>query len=114
MVRLLRLAKDYYKKRKTYIFCDNLKMHYSQEVKSAAHRNNQVLLFNASYCSPLNPIERLWLHAKRIFARGVIENTDFKSEAQVTAMVEKSLISVPAEYLRKHIRRCYIRMRSAI
>lgn len=63
----------------------------------------QHLIFNASYSSELNPIERLWALAKRIFGREVTRECDFKSQTEVEAFVEKSLVQVPKESLRLHV-----------
>ena len=52
-------------KQKTYILMDNLQAHHNPAVTNKAREYNQVLLYNATYSSHLNPIERLWALAKR-------------------------------------------------
>ena len=62
----------------TFIFLDNIRLHYSKEIQDSARKNNQKFYFNASYSSRLNPIERLWAFAKRIFQRDIISESEFK------------------------------------
>ena len=64
-VDFLRSLRTRMKRQKTYIFLDNLQVHHTYIVRDNAFKNNQVLIFNASYSSHLNPIERLWAVAKR-------------------------------------------------
>ncbi len=61
-----------------FIFWDNLKAHHSKEVKLAAERNNQKLLFNGSYSSQFNPIESLWAYSKRYFRKQMMSVVDYK------------------------------------
>jgi len=44
-------------------------MHYNKEFKALVKSHGHELIYNASYQSPLNPIERLWAIAKRSFGR---------------------------------------------
>ena len=67
-------------RRKTYVFLDNLNIHHSYIVKERARINRQELIFNAAYSSEINPIERLWALAKRIFARDLITEANFKDK----------------------------------
>ncbi|MFN9898890.1 MAG: transposase [bacterium] len=53
------------KRARTFVFLDNLVLHHTVLVREKAKSNLQELVFNASYSSPLNPIERLWALAKR-------------------------------------------------
>ncbi len=46
-------------------FLDNLQVQHTHIVWDNAFKNNQVLIFNASYSSHFNPIESLWAVAKR-------------------------------------------------
>jgi len=71
-VVFLKKVRKYNKGRKTYIFLDNLTVHYTDVVKSAAKKYNQELIFNANYSSQLNPIESLWGMSKRHFSRSRI------------------------------------------
>jgi len=93
----------------TYIFLDNLRLHHSNALKDVVRRNNQELVFNASYSSPLNPIERLWAYAKKIFGRSMISDCITFEQTQVTAFVERSLIQVSSASLAKHVQHCLLR-----
>ena len=53
------------KRARTFVFLDNLTLHHTVLVREKAKSNNQELVFNASYSSHLNQIERLWARAKR-------------------------------------------------
>ena len=77
-VDFLRALRTRMKKQKTYIFLDNLQVHHTHVVRENAFKNNQVLIFNASYSSHLNPIERLWAVAKRQFIKDCVTDADFR------------------------------------
>ncbi len=68
------------KRQKTYVFLENLQIHHTRIVMDNAFKNNQVLIFNASYSSYLNPIERLWEVAKRQFIKDCITDADFRMQ----------------------------------
>jgi len=74
---------------------DNLKLHYNKTFTTTCATNNHHLIYNAIYSSELNPIERLWALAKRDFGRHLVADSNFKSQAEVRAFVEMSLIKVP-------------------
>ena len=59
-VDFLRNLKSRMRGEKTYVFLDNLRIQHTLIIASKAQANNQVLIFNASYSSQLNSIERLW------------------------------------------------------
>jgi transposase len=77
-VDFLRSLRTRMKRQKTYIFLDNLQVHHTHIVRDNAFKNNQVLIFNASYSSHLNPIERLWAVAKRKFIKDCVTDADFR------------------------------------
>jgi len=54
-----------FSRKSKYVFLDNLKLHHAQHIKAFARSLNLHLIFNASYSSEYNPIERLWAFAKR-------------------------------------------------
>ena len=97
-------------KRKVFIFLDNLRLHHMKAVKAEARRRNQEFIFNASYSSEFNPIERLWALAKHRFSREIITESTWKSQAEVEALVLRSLLTVPAIYLSNHVDSCIRRM----
>ena len=77
-VDFLRSLRTRMKRQKTYIFLDNQQVHHTHIVRDNAFKNNQVLIFNASYSSHLNPIERLWAVAKRQFIKDCVTDADFR------------------------------------
>lgn len=89
---------------------DNLRMHYAQPVKELAAALRFELLYNASYSSHLNPIERLWALSKRRFGSAVLTDVDLKSKSDVQAFIAKSLIEVPRISLQRHILTCMLRI----
>ena len=91
------------KKQKTYIFLENLQVHHTHLVKDNAVKNNQVLIFNASYSSHWNPIERLWAVAKRQFIKDCVTDADFRMQEEVKALVKKSILEASSETLEKHV-----------
>ena len=91
------------KKQKTYIFIDNLQLHYTHVVKDNAVNNNQVLIFNSSYYSHLNPIEPLWEVSKRQFIKDCVTDADFRLQEEVKALVKKSILEASSETLEKHV-----------
>lgn len=105
-VDFLRALRTRMKKQKTYIFLDNLQVHHTHLVKDNAVKNNQVLIFNASYSSHLNPIERLWAVAKRQFTKDCVTDADFRLQEEVKALVKKSILEASSETLEKHVFSC--------
>ena len=64
----LRLVARRMRRRKCYMMVDNLGVHRTQDVKKQAKRSNVELIFNGTYSSEYNPIERLWAWSKRHFS----------------------------------------------
>ena len=83
-------------------------------MRENAFQNNQVLIFNASYSSHLNPIERLWAVAKRQFIKDCVTHADFRLQEEVKALVKKSIIEASSETLEKHIYACLKLMKSDV
>lgn len=94
------------KRRKTFIFLDNLTLHHTIAVRNQAKDNNQELYFNAAYSSHLNPIERLWALAKRQFRKDCITAVDFASQAEIQALVAKNVLEASRSCLEKHVHVC--------
>ncbi len=67
-------------RQKTFVFLDNLQVHHTLIVRDKAFKNHQVLIFNASVSSHLNPIERLWAVAKRQFIKDCVTDADFRMQ----------------------------------
>ena len=89
-------------------------MHHTHIVKDNAFKNNQVLIFNASYSSHLNPIERLWAVAKRQFIKDCVTDADFRLQEEVKALVKKSILEASSETLEKHVYSCLKLMKSDV
>ncbi len=79
------------------VFLDNLRVHHSKRVKDYCSKNRIELLFNASYSSEVNPIERLWSLSKRNFSRHLIDPNSTQSNQQhITHLVRSSITSAPS------------------
>jgi transposase len=105
-VDFLRNLKSRMRGEKTYVFLDNLRIHHTLIIASKAQANNQVLIFNASYSSQLNPIERLWAIAKRQFVKDCVTDVDFKQQEEIKAFVKKNILEASPETLEKHVFAC--------
>ena len=105
-VDFLRNLKSRMRGEKTYVFLDNLRINHTLIIASKAQANNQVLIFNASYSSQLNPIERLWAIAKRQFVKDCVTDVDFKQQEEIKAFVKKNILEASPETLEKHVFAC--------
>ena len=92
--------------KRIHLLVDNLGVHRTYAVQTAARKANIVLIFNASYSSEVNPIERVWSIAKRSFATKVLSITNFKSESIILQAINESINEVSAKTLELHVRRC--------
>lgn len=99
--------KKVYKRRKVFIFLDNLNIHRNPDFLNTLKQNGHEPIYNASYSSALNPIERLWAFGKKIFGRELVGNCDLKNKAEVEGFVRRSLIQVPADALESHVHSCF-------
>ena len=106
---ILQIKRRFSRKTK-YVFLDNLRLHHTQQIKAFAHSHNVRLVFNASYSSEYNPIERLWALSKRMFSRLLISEKMADSNFQVEALVRKCILDVPAISLQRHIVSCLLKM----
>lgn len=88
------------------IFTDNLWLHRNKDFLERVKKNNQAILYNAPYSSHLNPIERLWAHAKKQFGREVLCDVELSSTEEVQSFVEKAIVNVPPVFMKKHIISC--------
>jgi hypothetical protein len=59
---------------------------------SKVQANNQVVKFNVSYSSQLNPIERLWAIAKRQFVKDCVTDVDFKQQEEIKAFLKRKYL----------------------
>ena len=72
-VKFLKQVKRKYPEGPVYILLDNLQAHHSYPTKEYAKSVGIKLVFNASYNSEINPIERLWNYAKRAFQKQAVQ-----------------------------------------
>ena len=77
------------------LFVDNLNMHYMKVVKQHAEMNDINLCFNAIYASEYNPVERLWLFAKRTFSEACITGAKYHDQSHMRKVVFDSILGVP-------------------
>lgn len=110
LLQFLIQIKAHYGRRKVVLFLDNLKLHYNHDFVRQANQYKYRLIYNASYSSHLNPIERLWALAKRSFGREILSECNLRFQSDVRAFVAKSIVQVPRESLMKHIRTCFKRI----
>ena len=68
-VEFLKVVGKKMNRRKTYILVDNLRVHRTADVMAQAKKSRIYLIFNGTYSSEYNPIERLWAWAKHRFQK---------------------------------------------
>ena len=56
---------------------DNLPVHKTHLVRDHAENFNIELVFNATYSSTYNPIERLWSYSKQRFTRACLTGAPY-------------------------------------
>ena len=61
------------KRRKCYMLVDNLITHRTDDVREQARKSNIELIFNGTYSSDYNAIERLWSFSKHRFYKTCID-----------------------------------------
>ena len=96
------------KRTHTFVFFDNLTLHHTVLVREKAKSNNQELVFNASYSSHLNPIERLWALAKRQFRKDCVNGISFDNQEEIIGLVGKTILEASRATLERHVRACLI------
>ena len=67
---------------------------------------NVRLIFNGTYSSPFQPIERAWAYAKRAFARDCLKTQNFRDKQHIHQLVTQSLDQVPVHSMGRHVKRC--------
>ena len=67
---------------------DNLRVHKATIVKEKMQRLNFYAIFNASYSSEYNPIERLWLFSKRHWRKQLFDYKTYSNRQRMFLMVE--------------------------
>ena len=105
-VEFLRRVKRKYPKGPVYILLDNLHAHHADLTTNYAERVGIKLVFNASYNSEINPIERLWNYAKRAFQKEAVKIEDWGDHKRIHDLVKKCLKGVNPESLRMRVKTC--------
>ena len=85
---------------------DNLSVHRTKTVKEQCRLENIELIFNGSYSSPYNAVERLWAYSKRHFSTLCLSFHDFKNKGAVRTLVRGALAKTVAKGLALHSRHC--------
>jgi transposase len=75
-------------------------------VKQATSANKQQLIYNGSYSSELNPIERLWAWSKHKFRRDMITTANYDDVDAIQRLIIESIDAVKPSSLQAHIRTC--------
>jgi len=87
-------------------------VHHNKEVKEYAKKEGLELIFNASYYSMVNPIERLWNYAKRSFSKRIVDEPDWKASEKLQDLVRECVVGVKADPLARHAQSCLSLMKS--
>ena len=95
-----------YQRKKTYMLVDNLNVHHSKLVQNRASHWNIELLFNGTYSSTFNPIERLWAWAKRRFQAKCVESAPYHRQERMRQLVTEVVHADYSAGLKKHISTC--------
>ena len=62
---------------------------------AAAQKNNLHFIYNAKYCSYLNPIEMLWNRAKFSFKKECITVKNYSNVKFIMKLIKESIQNVP-------------------
>ena len=77
------------RRRKTYLFLDNLRLHHNKDIACYARSRGIHLIFNASYSPVYNGgVEGLWAYAKRVFSRHYITEANFDDQTMIEGLVK--------------------------
>ena len=88
------------------LLVDNLSVHRKLCVRRHAERLHIELLYNATYSSTFNPIERLWAWSKQRFSKRCVGGAPYHNQAAMRRIVAEILEQDYSIGLRKHIRSC--------
>ena len=70
---------------------DNLPVHKMISVRDFAAKMKIELIFNGTYSSTFNPIERLWAWSKRYFADHCIGDAPYHLQHRMRELVRESI-----------------------
>lgn len=76
-MEFLRRLKEHIGRKKAVLLLDNLGVHRTKASTKLAKTLGIELVFNGTYSSEYNPIERLWAWAKKRFVRACVEDAPY-------------------------------------
>jgi len=82
---------------------DNLNLHRGDIVSKKAYRLNIEIVFNATYSSNYNPVERLWLFSKKIWRRKMFDYKNYSNRTRMYQFVESSIKEANQKHLEFHV-----------
>ena len=88
------------------LLVDNLSVHRKPCVKRHAEKLHIELLYNATYSSTYNPIERIWAWSKQRFTKICVAGAPYHNQARMRRIVAEILEQDYSSGLRKHIASC--------
>ena len=71
---------------------DNLGVHRTKESTNLARNLGIELVFNGTYSSDYNPIERLWAWAKQRFVRACADDAPYHKQEAMRSLVRDVLL----------------------
>ena len=90
---------------------DNLSVHYTDVVTSEAKRRKIELIYNGTYSSEFNPIERLWAWSKQRFTKRCIDGGPYHLQHRMRELVEEHITFDFSKGMSKRIQTCLQMMR---
>ena len=97
---------QYTRGRKCVMMVDNLSVHRTDPTKAKAAQHNIELVFNGSYSSWYNPIERLWAWAKARFTKRCVDGAPYHLQHRMRELVESVIREDYTQGLKKRINTC--------
>ena len=110
-IMFLTRVRDYTKGKKCVMLVDNLRVHRTDPSKAACERFNIDQVFNGTYSSTFNPIERLWAFSKRRFTRRCAAGAPYHNQTRMRKLVREILLEDYSSPLRKRVITCMESMR---
>ena len=107
----LERVRDYTKGRRCVMLVDNLRVHRTEPSLAKCAECNIDQVFNGTYSSTFNPIERLWAFSKRRFIRRCAEGAPYHIQARMRKLVKEVILEDYSSSLRKRVITCMENMR---
>ena len=102
----LKRLKDHIGRRKAVLLVDNLGVHRTYESTNLAQKLGIELVFNGTYSSEYNPIERLWAWSKHHFTRKCADDAPYHNQDAMRRLVRDVMLYNYRKGLHKHIEKC--------